>query len=62
MSSVFIQAAVILLREGLEAMLVIAVLAGYLSRPVLAIASRPSMADRSLRSGPASSLRGCSRS
>src|SRR3954463_3112830 len=32
MSSAFIQAAVILLREGLEAMLVIAALAGYLSR------------------------------
>jgi high-affinity iron transporter len=32
MSSVFIQAAVILLREGLEAMLVIAALAGYLSK------------------------------
>ena len=30
MSSAFIQAAVILLREGLEAMLVIAALAGYL--------------------------------
>src|SRR5712672_3077676 len=32
MSSAFIQAAVILLREGLEAMLVIAALAGYLSK------------------------------
>jgi high-affinity iron transporter len=32
MSSVFIQAAVILLREGLEAMLVIAALAGYLRK------------------------------
>src|SRR6476469_2256213 len=32
MSSAFIQAAVILLREGLEAMLVIAALAGYLTR------------------------------
>src|ERR1700730_9954946 len=32
MSSVFIQAAVILLREGLEAMLVIAALAGYLTK------------------------------
>src|SRR4051812_25517377 len=32
MSFAFIQAAVILLREGLEAMLVIATLAGYLSR------------------------------
>src|ERR1700755_3674293 len=32
MSSAFIQAAVILLREGLEAMLVIAPLAGYLTR------------------------------
>lgn len=32
MSSVFIQAAVILLREGLEAMLVIAALAGYLNK------------------------------
>src|ERR1051325_5892679 len=32
MSSAFIQAAVILLREGLEAMLVIAALAGYLAR------------------------------
>src|SRR4051812_49636558 len=32
MSSAFIQAAVILLREGLEAMLVIAALAGYLNR------------------------------
>lgn len=32
MSSAFIQAAVILLREGLEAMLVIAALAGYLKR------------------------------
>src|SRR5947207_12141896 len=32
MSSAFIQAAVILLREGLEAMLVIAALAGYLTK------------------------------
>ncbi|MDB5485121.1 MAG: iron permease, partial [Tardiphaga sp.] len=32
MSSVFIQATVILLREGLEAMLVIAALAGYLKK------------------------------
>nr|WP_225117302.1 FTR1 family protein [Bradyrhizobium sp. BRP22] len=32
MSSAFVQAAVILLREGLEAMLVIAALAGYLSK------------------------------
>jgi high-affinity iron transporter len=32
MSSVFIQSAVVLLREGLEAMLVIAALAGYLKR------------------------------
>src|ERR1700709_940899 len=32
MSSAFIQAAVILLREGLEAMLVVAALAGYLSK------------------------------
>jgi high-affinity iron transporter len=32
MSSAFLQAAVILLREGLEAMLVIAALAGYLTR------------------------------
>jgi high-affinity iron transporter len=32
MSSAFVQAAVILLREGLEAMLVIAALAGYLTR------------------------------
>src|SRR3954452_8739234 len=32
MSSAFIQAAVILLREGLEAMLVVAALAGYLTR------------------------------
>src|SRR3978361_398171 len=32
MSSAFIQAAVILLREGLEAMLVIAALAGYLRK------------------------------
>ena len=32
MSSAFIQAAVILLREGLEAMLVIAALAGYLNK------------------------------
>jgi high-affinity iron transporter len=32
MSSVFVQAAVILLREGLEAMLVIAALAGYLRK------------------------------
>src|SRR5258708_15672291 len=32
MSSAFIQAAIILLREGLEAMLVIAALAGYLTR------------------------------
>ena len=32
MSSAFIQAAIILLREGLEAMLVIAALAGYLKK------------------------------
>src|SRR5260221_11145476 len=32
MSSAFIQAAVILLREGLEAILVIAALAGYLTK------------------------------
>ena len=32
MSSAFIQATVILLREGLEAMLVIAALAGYLKK------------------------------
>ena len=32
MSSAFIQAAIILLREGLEAMLVIAALAGYLTK------------------------------
>ena len=32
MSSAFVQAAVILLREGLEAMLVIAALAGYLTK------------------------------
>jgi high-affinity iron transporter len=32
MSTAFIQAAVILLREGLEAMLVIAALAGYLNK------------------------------
>src|SRR5260370_41870439 len=32
MSSAFIQSAVILLREGLEAMLVIAALAGYLTK------------------------------
>src|SRR3978361_2154151 len=32
MSSAFIQAAIILLREGLEAMLVIAALGGYLSK------------------------------
>src|ERR1043166_7812050 len=32
MSTAFIQAAVILLREGLEAMLVIAALAGYLTK------------------------------
>ena len=32
MSGVFVQAAVILLREGLEAMLVIAALAAYLKK------------------------------
>lgn len=32
MSNAFVQAAVILLREGLEAMLVIAALAGYLRK------------------------------
>ena len=32
MSSAFVQAAIILLREGLEAMLVIAALAGYLTK------------------------------
>jgi high-affinity iron transporter len=32
MSTAFLQAAVILLREGLEAMLVIAALAGYLNK------------------------------
>ena len=61
MSSAFIQAAVILLREGLEAMLVIAALAGYLTKAAPATASARCMAARSPRSAPASSRPGCLR-
>jgi len=58
MSSAFIQAAVILLREGLEAMLVIAALAAYLTKA--GAAHRIGAVWRRARAiGAASSLLGC---
>jgi high-affinity iron transporter len=61
MSSAFIQAAVILLREGLEAMLVIAALAGYLTKVGAGHRIQALYGGALQPSEPASSQPGCLR-